>query len=628
MDLTAPDTTLTSTPPALSNSAAANFSFTASEGGSTFECKLDGGTFGACTSPQPYSGLAAGSHTFQVRAIDGAGNTDATAASFSWTVDLAAPDTTLTSTPPTETNSAAASFSFTASEGGSTFECKLDAGTFGACTSPQPYSGLAAGSHTFQVRAIDGAGNVDPSPASFTWSVDLTAPDTTLTSTPPTVTNSAAASFSFSASEAGSTFACQLDGAGFTACSSPKAYSSLAAGSHTFQVRATDSAGNVDPSPASFTWTVDLTAPDTTLTSTPPTVTNSAAASFSFSASEAGSTFACQLDGAGFTACSSPKAYSSLAAGSHTFQVRATDGAGNVDPSPASFTWTADLTAPDTTLTSTPPAVTNSAAASFSFTATEGGSTFECKLDAGAFGPCSSPQSYSSLAAGSHSFQVRAIDGASNVDPSPASFTWSVDLTAPDTTLTSTPPAVSNSAAASFSFTATEGGSTFECKLDAGTFGACTSPQPYSGLAAGSHTFQVRAIDGAGNTDASPASVTWTIDLTAPDTTINGAPANPSNSTSASFSFTASEPGSTLECKLDGGAFGGCTSPQSYSGSHGRAAPVPGACDRRSRQRHGLAGNVRVDHRSHPTGHHADQHALAPDEQRHRSLLVHRDRGG
>ena len=48
--------------------------------------------------------------------------------------------------------------------------------TFGACTSPQPYSGLAAGSHTFQVRATDGAGNVDPSPASFTWTVDLTHP--------------------------------------------------------------------------------------------------------------------------------------------------------------------------------------------------------------------------------------------------------------------------------------------------------------------------------------------------------------------------------------------------------------------------------------------------------------------
>ena len=68
-----PDTNLTGTPSALTNSSNATFSFTASTSGSTFECQLDGGTFGACTSPQAYTGLAAGSHTFQVRALDGAG---------------------------------------------------------------------------------------------------------------------------------------------------------------------------------------------------------------------------------------------------------------------------------------------------------------------------------------------------------------------------------------------------------------------------------------------------------------------------------------------------------------------------------------------------------------------------
>src|SRR5439155_755516 len=191
-----------------------------------------------------------------------------------------------------------------------------------------------------------------------------------------------------------------------------------------------------------------------------------------------------------------------------------------------------DTTPPDTTLTATPPAVTNSPSASFAFAATEAGSTFQCALDGGVFAPCASPQTYSALASGNHTFQVRATDPAGNTDPTPASFTWTIDTAAPDTTLTATPPAVTNSPSASFAFTATEAGSTFECKLDGGVFAACTSPQSYSTLTAGTHAFQVRATDAAGNTDATPASFTWTIDTTAPDTALTAMPSAVTNSPS------------------------------------------------------------------------------------------------
>ena len=63
--------------------------------------------------------------------------------------------------------STSASFSFSSSESGSTFQCRLDGGAWGSCASPKSYSALGLGGHEFDVRAIDGAGNVDGSPASL-----------------------------------------------------------------------------------------------------------------------------------------------------------------------------------------------------------------------------------------------------------------------------------------------------------------------------------------------------------------------------------------------------------------------------------------------------------------------------
>ena len=90
-------------------------------------------------------------------------------------------------------------------------------------------------------------------------SADTTAPETTISSFPPSPSGPTA-TFGFTASEA-STFACSLDGAAPVACTDPQTYSGLADGAHVFEVTATDIAGNVDPSPAAHSWTVSSTAP-------------------------------------------------------------------------------------------------------------------------------------------------------------------------------------------------------------------------------------------------------------------------------------------------------------------------------------------------------------------------------
>ena len=86
------------------------------------------------------------------------------------------------------------------------------------------------------------------------------------------------------------------------------------------------------------------------------------------------------------------------------------------------------------------------------------------------------------------------------------------DRTAPQTTIDSKPADPWGSSSATFGFSSNEPGSTFECKLDDGAFAPCASPKTYENLAEGSHTFQARATDGAGNTDATPANHTWTVD--------------------------------------------------------------------------------------------------------------------
>ena len=119
---------------------------------------------------------------YDLRAVtsDLAGNSF-TSGLVSVTVDNTSPNTSITSQPADPTSSSSASFSFSSSEGGSTFECRIDGGAWGACSSPKSYSSLADGSHTFQVRATDAAGNLDASPASYTWLVDGTNPTGSVT---------------------------------------------------------------------------------------------------------------------------------------------------------------------------------------------------------------------------------------------------------------------------------------------------------------------------------------------------------------------------------------------------------------------------------------------------------------
>jgi hypothetical protein len=88
-DTTPPNTTIVSGPSGTVKSRDAKFTFSSTEpSNATFQTRLDGGIWesnGTATS-KTYTNLANGTHTFEVKATDAAGNTDPTSASRSWKV--------------------------------------------------------------------------------------------------------------------------------------------------------------------------------------------------------------------------------------------------------------------------------------------------------------------------------------------------------------------------------------------------------------------------------------------------------------------------------------------------------------------------------------------------------------
>ena len=165
-DTTPPQTTITAGPSGLIATASATFRFASSEDGSRFTCAIDGGTAHSCTSPKTYSSLGQGTHSVSIRAIDAANNVDPTPAIRSFTVDTIPPDTRIL-TGPTVTTSRRPAYTFTSANSDRYYySCTFDLAAFARCSSPwSPVAALTKGYHTFRVRTVDRAGNVDPTPA-------------------------------------------------------------------------------------------------------------------------------------------------------------------------------------------------------------------------------------------------------------------------------------------------------------------------------------------------------------------------------------------------------------------------------------------------------------------------------
>jgi len=171
-----PETTITSGPanPSVPNTATFEFGGVGGDREvAVLTCQLDGGAATPCSSPWTVSDLATGPHTFHVTAIDALGVADLSPASRSWTVDPSGPQATVTAGPVNPSPDGNTGFAFTAASG-ATFDCALDGDPFTSCTSPQNYSGLGIGDHTFLVRVT--VGGVTGTAAAWRWRVFNAAP--------------------------------------------------------------------------------------------------------------------------------------------------------------------------------------------------------------------------------------------------------------------------------------------------------------------------------------------------------------------------------------------------------------------------------------------------------------------
>ncbi len=538
----APETILLTTPPSLTNQDSATFTFSSDDAAASFECQIDADPAVSCTSPWTATDLAEGGHFFSVRAIDGEGDPDPTPATWSWTIDRTPPPapSDVTATAPSG-NRVELSWSAVSDDNGvAGYDVYRDGSllfSLGPVTSATDSTVQPNTTYRYTIRARDQAGNSsDESPG-----VSVTTPTirlfeddfesgtlvrwssvnglTVTTDTPYDGTDAAhAISTSGTPAYALGSFSHPVEEVFVRV----RFFLASQGGNNVYllKLRSGNTAivGFFVTSTGRLAFRNDVTGQSqTSTTSVTPATWHTLEVHL-----RNGSPGILEIWYDGTRVLQSfeslgTEAFTRLQLGENSsgrlFDVRFDDvvaDTGSIEAPP-------DTTPPNTTLTSVPPTTTSETSANFAFTADEL-ATFHCSLDGDTAEPCTSPLTVSGLAAGMHTFTVTAVDLAGNSDPTPATYSWEILAAevAPETMLDTTPPALTNSTEASFTFSADDAAATFRCQLDDAPRQECTSPLTIDGLTEGKHTFAVQAVSATGTVDPTPAVWSWTIDLSPP----------------------------------------------------------------------------------------------------------------
>jgi hypothetical protein len=294
-----PAPSIGSKPPVLTRSRDARFSFADARIGVTFVCSLDGSAYQRCASPTTYVGLAAGRHTFSVKAENSFGGTSVST-SYSWRIDRKPPSIEIvfprnrwvysrrgwsagcgrhrpgvcgTATDPVGLAFVVVSIKQNVTGrywNGRRFHARKEV-YLRARLSPRVLRGRPSasrnwfypirlpspdGRYTLHVRGKDELGNIPRRRASARsgFTIDTRRPAVVITSYPSDPSTSRTARFTFQANEAKVRFRCRLDAQPWSPCASPIFYSELSQSIHTFTVVAIDAAGNASAS--RYSWRI------------------------------------------------------------------------------------------------------------------------------------------------------------------------------------------------------------------------------------------------------------------------------------------------------------------------------------------------------------------------------------
>lgn len=309
------------------------FSFTPDSGGGTVTCQtFKGATLlhdEACSSPYTPQVDGDGDYTLQVSFTDEVGN-PAVPATRGFKIDTGDPNVNITSPTAGQHVKSPLTPAFTATDGGTAAvnlvkRCKLDTGTFIECGART----LADGPHTLTVKVSDAAGNTREVSVDFV--ADSSGPQVTITSGPAddSIITTSSATYGWTASDASAPLAhtCRIDTGAATACASPKTFSGLSEGSHTFTLKVTDALGNAREVRREVF--VNAVRPSVAITSGPAegAVLKSKSVTFGFQPAGGGAV-SCSLDSeTAYRPCSgaTTDTINGLSEGAHTFRVRVRD---------------------------------------------------------------------------------------------------------------------------------------------------------------------------------------------------------------------------------------------------------------------------------------------------------------